>query len=97
MKKELFEMTCNFEFNEDNELNVSFEVLGNSDAQESFGEKQYDEYLSSVVKILKPITDELNDLTAKFIKNDIKNKLENSDELINAFLKAFKEYMKGDK
>ena len=45
MKKELFKMTCNFDFEEDGGLNIGFEIEANGTAEEVFGKKTYEEYL----------------------------------------------------
>lgn len=97
MKKELFEMTCTFDFEKYGGLNIRFEIKGNEIAKKLFGEKEYHEYLERAADILKPATEELNDLSSAMIGNDIKKHLEEPSEFMKMIFEAFKEYMEGEK
>lgn len=70
MKKTIFTMECSFEL-KDNELAINFGIDSNEEAEMALGKENYDKYIQDVVKVLTPVTKEINDLTVKLFENGI--------------------------
>lgn len=94
MEKEMFRIVCDYKDTDDG-VQINFSIEGNQEAGNVYDVEAYEKYLKQIVKIVKPVTKEMSDLTNKFL---LKQKLKNipCDELLKKLFESFKDELKGE-